>query len=163
MRLLVMFFLFVPLISIAQKKQITLEDIYKNRTFQGENVPAFSEVPLDSIINPIDAKDENGRRLNSSDYLLSTNKKRVIFFTGRESIYRRSSKANAYLFDAISKKTVRLSEGKIMHANFSPDDSKIAFVKDNNLYLYDVPTGHTRAITTDGKWNYIINGNCDWV
>jgi len=50
-----------------------------------------------------------------------------------------------------------------MHATFSPDGSKIVFVKDNNLYLYDIPTGHTRAITTDGKWNHIINGNCDWV
>ena len=94
---------------------------------------------------------------------MSKDKKRIIFFTARESIYRRSSKANAYLFDAVSKKTIRLSEGKIMHASFSPDGSKIAFVKDNNLYLYDIPTGHTRAITSDGKWNYIINGNCDWV
>jgi len=155
--------LFVPLITIAQKKQITLEDIFKNRTFQGDNVPAFSEVPLDSIIHPSDVKDENGKQLSTGDYQLSADKKRIIFFTGREPIYRRSSKSNAFLYDAVSKKTTRLSEGKIMHATFSPDGSKIAFVKDNNLYLYDVPTGHTRAITTDGKWNHIINGNCDWV
>jgi dipeptidyl-peptidase 4 len=163
MRKLLFAFLFVPLISIAQKKQITLEDIYKSRTFQGEFVPGFSELPLDSIINVKDVKDENGRQLETRDYQLSDNKKRIIFFTGREPIYRRSSKANAFLFDAVSKKTIRLNEGKIIHVSFSPDGSKIAFVKDNNLYLYDVPTGHTRAITTDGKWNYIINGNCDWV
>lgn len=163
MRRLVIALLFVPLITIAQKKQITLEDIYKNRIFQADKVPAFSELPLDSIINPGDVKDEKGKQLNSDDYQVSKDKKRIIFFTARESIYRRSSKANAYLFDAVSKKTIRLSEGKIMHASFSPDGSKIAFVKDNNLYLYDIPTGHTRAITSDGKWNYIINGNCDWV
>jgi dipeptidyl-peptidase-4 len=153
----------VPLISLAQKKQITLENIYKYNTFQSDTVPAFSELPLDSIINPADVKDENGKQLSTSDYELSENKKRIIFFTGREPIYRRSSRANAYLFDAVSKKTVRLNEGKIMHATFSPDASKIAFVKNNNLYLYDLATGRTRAITTDGKWNYIINGNCDWV
>ena len=50
-----------------------------------------------------------------------------------------------------------------MHASFSPDGSKIAFVKDNNLYVYEVSTGQTKAVTTDGKWNHIINGNCDWV
>jgi dipeptidyl-peptidase-4 len=33
----------------------------------------------------------------------------------------------------------------------------------NNLYLYDLATKKTKAITTDGKWNHIINGNCDWV
>ncbi len=163
MRKLLVALLFVPLLSIAQKKQLTLEDIYKSQIFEGEFVRGFSEQPLDSIINPFDVKDETGKQLNTRDYQLSSNKKRILFFTGRESIYRRSSKANAYLFDAVSKKTIRLNEGKIMHADFSPDDSKIAFVKDNNLYLYDIPTGHTRAITTDGKWNYIINGNCDWV
>jgi len=153
----------MPIILVAQKKLITLDDIYKNGTFESEVVPGFSEVRLSSIIHLADVRDETGRQLKTTDYQLSHNRKRVIFFTDREAIYRRSSKANAYLFDAISKKTIRLNDGKIMHATFSPDDSKIAFVRDNNLYLYDIPTGHTRAITTDGKWNYVINGNCDWV
>ena len=163
MRKLFVALLFIPTISIAQKKQISLEDLYKNNTFNGDVVPGFSEHRLDSVINRNDVKDETGKQLTTTDYKLSDNKKRILFFTGSEPIYRRSSKANAYLFDAVSKKTIRLNEGKIMHASFSPDGSKIAFVKDNNLYLYDVPTGHTRAITVDGKWNYIINGNCDWV
>jgi dipeptidyl-peptidase-4 len=163
MRRLFIAFLFVPFVSIAQKKQITLEDIYKDKSFQADVVPGFSEQPIDSIINLADVKDENGKQLPTKDYKLSEDKKRVIFFTGRESIYRRSSKANAYLFDVASKKTSRLNEGKIMHASFSPDGSKIAFVKDNNLFVYDISARQTKAITTDGKWNYIINGNCDWV
>lgn len=163
MRKLFLAFLLVPLMSVAQKKQITLEDVFKNRTFQGDMVPGFSDQPLDSIINTSDVKDENGKQLSTKDYELSADKKRVIFLTGREPIYRRSSKANSYLFDATSKKTIRLNEGKIMHASFSPDGSKVAFVKDNNLYIYDVASGQTKAVTTDGKWNYIINGNCDWV
>jgi dipeptidyl-peptidase-4 len=160
---LITLIIFIPIISVGQKKQITLEDIYRKGTFQSDVVPAFSEVRLRDIINPRDVKDELGRQLGTSDFQLSNSKKRILFFTGREAIYRRSSKANTYLFDVISKKTIRLNEGKVLHATFSPDESKIAFVKDNNLYLYDIPTGHTRAITADGKWNYVINGNCDWV
>ena len=163
MRKLFIAFLFVPFVSIAQKKQITLEDIYKNKTFQADVVPGFSEQPLDSIINPVDVKDDSGKQLSTKDYKLSDDKKKIIFFTDREQIYRRSAKAIAYLFDASSKKMTRINEGKIMHAGFSPDGGKIAFVKDNNLYVYDVSSGETKAITTDGKWNYIINGNCDWV
>jgi len=163
MRKLFLAFLFVPFVSISQKKQITLEDIYKNKTFLADIVPGFSDQPLDSIINTADVKDENGKQLSTKDYKLSEDKKRIIFFTGSEPIYRRSSKATAYLFDLASKKTTRLNEGKIMHASFSPDGNKIAFVKDNNLYVYDISTAQTKAITTDGKWNYIINGNCDWV
>lgn len=114
-------------------------------------------------MNPEDVKDESEKQIAIHDYKLSDDKKRIIFFTDRESIYRRSSKAYAYLFDIASKKTTRLSEQKIMHATFSPDGSKIAFVRDNNLYIYEIASGHTQAITTDGKWNSIINGNCDWV
>ncbi|HRN49252.1 MAG TPA: S9 family peptidase, partial [Niabella sp.] len=62
-----------------------------------------------------------------------------------------------------SKLLTRLSNEKVLHAQFSPAGDKIAYVMDNNLYLYDIADGKTTAITTDGKWNHIINGNCDWV
>src|SRR6185295_4064197 len=117
MRKLFLALLFVPFVSIAQKKQITLEDIYKNKTFQADVVPGFSEQPLDSLISTEDVKDENGNKLPTKDYRLSEDKKKIIFFTEREPIYRRSSKANAFLFDVASKRTTRLNEGKILHAN----------------------------------------------
>ena len=163
MRRLYIVLILLPFVTAAQKKEITLEDIFKNRIFQETPVQAFSQQTVDSLVNPADVKDENGKQISIHDYKLSDDKKRIIFFTDRESIYRHSSKAHAYLFDIASKKTSRLDEEKIMHATFSPDGSKIAFVRDNNLYLYEIATGHTQAITTDGKWNYIINGNCDWV
>ena len=163
MRNFLFFLLFFPLLSIAQKKQITLEDLYKKGTFRGEFVPGFAEKPLDSLIDLKDVKDETGKQMNTGDYELSGDKKRIIFFNGREPIYRRSSKANLYLYDVATKKTIRLNEGKVLHATFSPDGTKIAYVKDNNLYLYDIGTATSKAITTDGKWNFIINGNCDWV
>lgn len=155
--------LFVPLISIAQKKQITLEDIYKNNTFQAARVSGFEEENIDSLVKASDLKDEKGKQLSLANYLLSDDKKRVLVFTDREQIYRRSAKYIVYLHDLLSKKTTKLDNEKILHATFSPDGSKIAFVKNNNLYLYDIATGNAKAITTDGKWNYIINGNCDWV
>jgi dipeptidyl-peptidase 4 len=163
MRKLLFILFLLPLISVAQKKQITLEDIYKKGTFRGEPVQGFIGEKIDSIVNASDVKDENGKALSTADYLLSNDKKRVLIFNGRESIYRRSSKAFVYLHDIIGKKTKKIDSEKLLHATFSPDGSKIAFVKNNNLFLYDIATGHTNAITTDGKWNYIINGNCDWV
>jgi dipeptidyl-peptidase-4 len=56
-----------------------------------------------------------------------------------------------------------LDTGKVLHPTFSPDGSKVAFVKDNNLYYKDLVSGKTVAVTADGRRNKIINGNCDWV
>ena len=177
MRQLFILLLFVPIVSPAQKKQITLEDIYKNGTFRGEQVSGFADENIDRQVDGLDVKDENGKQISLSDYLLSNDgrkilvndhllsndKKRLLVFTNKEQIYRRSSKSIVYLHDIIAKKTKKLDNEKIMNATFSPDGSKIAYVKNNNLYLYDVAAKSARAITTDGKWNFIINGNCDWV
>jgi dipeptidyl-peptidase-4 len=153
----------LPVMAVAQKKQITLEDIYKKGTFRSEFVRGFAEESIDSLVTASDVKDESGKNISLGDHLISSNRQRVLFFTGREQIYRRSSKANVYLHDVIARKTKRIDSEKIMHPTFSPDGSRIAYVKNNNLYLYDIATGSSRAITTDGKWNQIINGNCDWV
>jgi dipeptidyl-peptidase-4 len=161
MRKLFILLFFLPLLTIAQKKQISLEDIYKNGTFKAVYVPGFAGENIDSLVNAADVKDENNKQVPLTDYVLSDDKKRILFFTNKEQIYRRSSKSIVYLHDIIAKKTIKLDTEKIMHATFSPDGSKIAFVKNNNLYLYDIPTHSARAVTTDGKWNFIINGNCD--
>ncbi|MEJ7913369.1 MAG: S9 family peptidase [Chitinophagaceae bacterium] len=154
--------LFLPLTTLAQKKTITLEDIYKKGTFRGEAVGGFAPT-ADKLFDPQDIKDESGKTLASTDYQLSPDKKRILFNTGREPIYRRSSKSTGYIYDVATKKTIRLNEGKVLHPTFSPDGSKVAYVYENNLYCYDLASSTNKAVTKDGKWNEIINGNADWV
>ncbi|HMU46921.1 MAG TPA: S9 family peptidase [Chitinophagaceae bacterium] len=163
MRKLLLLLFLLPLAVAAQNKEITLEDIYKKGTFRGEFVRGFAGEDINQVVKADDVKDENGKKIALDDYTLSADRTKMLLRTEREQIYRRSSKSYVYLHDIMSKKTKKLDSEKIMHATFSPDGSKIAFVKDNNLYLYDIATGTKAAITNDGKWNYIINGNCDWV
>lgn len=162
MRILFLF-LFLPFLALAQKKQITMEDIYKKGTFRGEYIPGFAVASDDSLFNPSDVKDEAGKVVSSSDYQVSPDRKRILFFNGREPIYRRSSKSTAYVYDLSTKRALRLNAGKVLHATFSPDGTKLAYVLENNLYIYDLATAATTPVTTDGQWNHIINGNCDWV
>jgi dipeptidyl-peptidase 4 len=166
MRKLIFLFLLIPVFLIAQKKQITLEDIYKKRTFTGEVVAAnFDKPSTDPKVNPEELKDENGKAIGkATDIIYSSAHPRIVLLrTNVEPIYRRSSKANVYVYDSLTKKVMTLDEGKVLHPTLSPDGSKVAYVKDNNLYIKDLTSKTTKAITTDGKWNYIINGNCDWV
>lgn len=164
MKRILLVLLLAPLFALAQKKQITLEDLYKKGTFRPEAVsPDFETATKEASINPDDLKDENGKPLKADDIITAPSAKLALVCTETEQIYRHSSKSVVYLYNSNTKKTVKLADTKMLHPGFSPDESKVAYVKDNNLYIYDIASGIHKAITTDGKWNYIINGNCDWV
>jgi dipeptidyl-peptidase 4 len=45
---------------------------------------------------------------------------------------------------------------------FSPDDRMIGFVRNNNMYVFDLATQRERRLTTDGSPK-ILNGRLDWV
>jgi dipeptidyl-peptidase-4 len=166
MRKLLLLLLVIPCLAIAQKKQITLDDLYKNRIFRGQPVtPDFDQPPKDPAINFNELNDENGKPFGQPDDVIYNDAfpNSVLIRKNVESIYRYSTRAIVYYYDAASGKLVLLDKEKLMHPTLSPDGKRIAYVKNNNLYYYDIAGGTTKAITTDGKWNHIINGNCDWV
>ncbi|MEP7376137.1 MAG: S9 family peptidase [Chitinophagaceae bacterium] len=165
MHKIIFLLLFVPLLSVAQKKQVTLEDIYKKGTFRGESVATDFDKPSADAKIPDALKDETGSFIGKPGDIIysSANPRIVLLRTNIESIYRRSSKANVYVYDSLTKKIITLDDGKVLHPTLSPDGTKVAYVKENNLYIKDLTSNSTKAVTTDGKWNYIINGNCDWV
>ncbi len=102
--------------------------------------------------------------LTIQDYTYSTDQKWMLLSTDTESIYRRSYKANYFLYEVASKRVRPLSpNGKQSYAAFSPDGTRVAFARNNNLFWVDVATGTETAVTTDGERNKIINGSTDWV
>ncbi len=184
-------FLFITTIAQAQKKQISLDDLYKKNTFKSDYVAGFNSMKdgrfytelengnvvkksfatgqtVDTVIHQKDVVDpllsDDQLFLSLSDIQFSNDEKKILVFINRNSIYRRSSKAATYVFNLKTKKTVAIDNGSfVMHASFSPDGSNVAFVKDNNLFYQNLNNGTITQITIDGKWNNIINGNCDWV
>lgn len=166
MRKLIFLFLFFPALAIGQKKEITLDDIYKKGTFRGEVVSTnFDKSSSEPQVDFETLKDETGKPVGKANDIIYHSKfPRIVFLrTAVEPIYRRSSKAKVYVYDSVTKKATALDTGKVLHPTLSPDGSKVAFVKENNLYVKDLADGTVKAVTTDGKWNHIINGNCDWV
>ncbi len=173
----------------AQNKQITLEDVWRNNTFRVKTVPGFNAMKDGKNYTQIDMVGSTqmirtyalatGTQLNTlfdnslqkidneaisiSEYAFSSDERKMLLFTKPENIYRRSVLHKVYIYDIKSKSLSLLDAEKVLHASFSPDGSKVAYVKDNNLFYKDLLTNQTSAVTTDGKWNEIINGNCDWV
>src|SRR3546814_2405725 len=95
----------------------------------------------------------------------SPDERKVMLVYQEEPIYRRSSKGYYYVFDLDTRKVtpVSVKSGKQQFATFSPDGSKVAFVRDNNLFITDLVTGTETQVTQDGQVNHIINGGTDWV
>ncbi|HVL14440.1 MAG TPA: DPP IV N-terminal domain-containing protein [Gemmata sp.] len=50
----------------------------------------------------------------------------------------------------------------LMFATLSPDGTRVAFVRDNNLYVQDLESLNITALTTDGS-KALVNGTSDWV
>lgn len=97
-------------------------------------------------------------------YSFSPDDKYLLIETETEIIYRYSTKATNYVWDIKNKTIKPLSDnGKQRLATFSPQGDRIAFVRDNNIFVKDLSLGKEEQITKDGVINKIINGIPDWV
>ena len=106
--------------------------------------------------------DEIGK-LNITDYVFSPDEQCVLIASGYTPIYRRSYTTTYHLFDGKQLRNA-LPQAKLPRdASFSPDGKRLAYSDGNDLYVTDVASGQTTRITTDGKWNEVINGTTDWV
>lgn len=143
--------------SLVRNKTSEFQDILKYSTASGEVsdtliyghklIPANESAPIS--IKSYEFNDDESKLLISTDVT---------------RIYRRSSKAINYVYDFASKKLKLLVGGdKQSFATFSPNSSKVGFVRDNNLYIKDLKTDELIAVTSDGNKNEIINGFADWV
>jgi len=173
-------------------KKITLQDLYKNSTFKTNSVrglrsmndgKTYVSIETDSVTkerfvarnNYNDGKiaeklfSENELVYEGTKLPIGTNfsadEKKLMIAYENEAIYRRSSKAFYYVFDLQTRKITPVSRksGKQQYATFSPDGTKVAFVRDNNLFFTNLASGQETQITSDGKYNEIINGGTDWV
>jgi len=165
-------------------KEITLEDLMKNRTFSARGVYGLKSMndgihyttfdyPSNAILKYsyqtgqlIDTvlKISSLNLTDYSDYEFSADESKILLETNAKSIYRRSYTANFYIYDFKAKQLSTLSNKSAQQlATFSPDGSKIAFVFENNVYIKDLASGNEIQVSTDGKKNEIINGAPDWV
>ncbi len=173
--------------SYAQK-EITLEDIWAKPTFRakgineirsmndGENYCVLTSGSIDKY--NYKSKDKTGEILSFDnlsfsgdsdynyivDYNFSSDEKKILLAANPEFIYRRSFVADYYVYDVETKEFFPLSKGgKQRLAEFSPDGSKVGFVRDNNIFIVNLEKKTEKQITKDGEFNKIIYGTTDWV
>jgi len=173
-----------PIVLLAQKKEVTLENIWKTYDFYPKSVSGFNSMQDGNYYSKLDKKGDNSQinkysfrsgqktrtlidskniEIDINNYTFSNDEKKVLFANETEKIYRYSSKSIYHIYNLKAKKLEKLSDDKVMYADFSPSGDKVAYVNSNNLFVKDLSNGRTIQITTDGKLNQIINGATDWV
>lgn len=168
-------------------KPFSLEDLLKKRTFSSQSVygvrsmndglhysaladsyqriEKFSYQTGEKVADVLDLEKMDDAPVKMVvDYEFSADEKKLLIQADYEQLYRHSFKANFFIFDIGNQSFTPLSKNGMQQlATFSPDGSKIAFVRENNLFITDLGTGAETQITSDGKFNEIINGAPDWV
>ncbi|PCE65878.1 S9 family peptidase [Sediminicola luteus] len=180
--------LMIGMISLAtaQKKTITLEEIWgwefytqgldalssmedgkhytvlnKDRKTGTVSLDKYDYVSQEKVGTIVSSAELDGLRFSS--YEFNKGETQLLLATEIERIFRHSRLGVYYVYDIASKKLTKIADAKIQSPALSPNGRQVAYMKDNNIHIFDVAAGTTKAITQDGEKGKIINGITDWV
>ncbi len=100
------------------------------------------------------------------EFTLSADNKRLLIFTNSARVWRSNTRGDYWVFELASKKLQKLGgtakPSSLMFAKFSPDATRVGYVRENNIYVENLADGRITPLTTDGA-QYTVNGTFDWV
>ena len=185
-RIILVLFLISACYTTIRAQQITLEDLFVKRSFRestitglaptkdglsytalengGKEIVKYSYKTGDKPNIILDIQTLKNDSLTAvTEYVFSSDESKVLLLTNRKPIYRRSFTAVYFVYNFVTKELTRLAPGRQQVATFSPDGERVAFVRNNNLFVKSLRFGTERQMTIDGEVNKIINGVPDWV
>jgi dipeptidyl-peptidase 4 len=99
-------------------------------------------------------------------YRMSPDGHKVLVFTNSKTVWRQNTRGDYWVLDLASGALRKLGgdapASSLMFAKFSPDNSKVGYVRGNNVYVENLTSGKIAQLTQDGS-DTIINGTSDWV
>jgi len=101
------------------------------------------------------------------DYAVSPDGKRLLVFTNSQKVWRENTRGDFWVLDLAGGRLLKLGgpgakPSTLMFAKFSPDGGRVAYVRENNLYVESLVDGRIAGLTSDGS-RTTINGTFDWV
>ena len=123
-------------------------------------------IPAEKLVPP-GAKDP----LRTSGYLFSKDQSFVLFTAAPMRVWRRDTRSDYWTYHIPTGTLAKLGgdakPSSLMFAKFSPDGTRVAYVRDNNIWVEPSRGGAKPAqLTTDGTVggsHDVINGTFDWV
>ena len=173
-------------LAAQESRKITLEDIFENGTFRAYSVEGLRSMnngihytTMENGTQIVKYSYETGEELevifdvtkvedspieSFVDYTFSDDETKILLTTNKKAVYRHSFTAEHYVWNSVTKELTALSEvGPQQGAIFSPNGDRVAYVRNNNIFIKNLKFGSTSQATFDGEKNKIINGLPDWV
>ncbi len=177
-RILLMFFLLISTIVIAQKKELSLEQAYLHGyprlTKSLPVVEPWSDKGsyLISKNQKIEIININSKREEVLLDFKKTNKKLPsgfelsgsVVFTKNYSKFIIKKDNDIYLVNIKDNSITRITDDDAIEKNptFSSDNNFIAYTKQHNLFIYDIKEKKEIKLTNDGS-DVVYNGYASWV
>jgi dipeptidyl-peptidase-4 len=156
-----------------EKKGITLSNLYQTYSFYPKTVRGLQSMndglnytaldgdsvlikysyktgePVATLVSVSDFNNPQIQEIQS--YIFNSDETKLILYINREDIYRHSFTADYFVWDFKSHKLFPVSlNGSQRLATLSPDGTKVAFVRNNNLFIWQLqpknklpPTGNS--------------------
>jgi dipeptidyl-peptidase-4 len=101
------------------------------------------------------------------EYSVSRDGKRLLVFTNSKKVWRENTRGDFWSLDLASGRLKKLGgpgakPSTLMFAKFAPDGGRVAYVRENNIYVENLTDGRITQLTQDGS-RTTINGTFDWV
>lgn len=108
-----------------------------------------------------------GDTLNPRSFQLSPDEKLALIYTNVQKVWRYPTRGDYWLLTLATGKLKQIGKGRpaasLQFAKFSPDNKKVGYVSERNIYVEDLATGTIKKLTSDNGTKKLINGTFDWV
>jgi len=119
------------------------------------------------------------RPLAIADYAWSDDAGKLLIFTNTRKVWRQNTRGDYWVLTVsteapnqpgteggkgggLKQVGAGAPEASLMFAKFSPDATRVGYVRANNIYVEGLADGRVTQLTRDGS-DTIINGTSDWV
>ena len=110
---------------------------------------------------------KNGDTVVPRSFQLSADGKLALIYTNAQKVWRYPTRGDYWLLNLATGDLKQMGKGRptatLQFAKFSPDNKKVAFVSERNIYSEDLATGIIKKLTSDNGTKKLINGTFDWV
>lgn len=118
-------------------------------------------IPAEKLIPKGDTKP-----LAIHGYDWSTDGRRVLIYTNSQKVWRLNTRGDYWVLEPETGKLTKLGgdakPSTLMFAKFSPDGTRVGYVRENDLYVENIDTGKITRLTSNGSPT-MVNGTSDWV